>query len=286
MAAGAKNHSMLLTQKDLAGLLEEDDVVVVDCRFDLMNPPQGRAAWAAGHIPGAHYASLDEDLAAPATPDSGRHPLPEAGTFSALLSLWGVGEDTLVVAYDASGGAIAARLWWLMRWAGHSRAALLDGGFPAWEAAGLPVNQSEPRAGHGQFRFETGQMPTLEVADIQEKLTRGTLTLMDARDPVRFAGGHEPIDPVAGHVPGALNRPFNLNLDEHGCFRDPQGLREEFESLLAGRPAAIASMCGSGVTACHNLFAMELAGLPAAALYVGSWSGWITDPARPVAQDN
>ena len=273
---------MLITAGDLAG---RDDVVIVDCRFDLMNPAAGRKAWEQGHIPGAWYADLDLDLASPRGPDTGRHPLPDPDAFARLLGSWGLQPGQLLVAYDDVGGAIAARLWWLLKQGGHHPVALLDGGLAAWEAEGLALDTDRPEPADKHYPLAADGRATITVAELQDGLAADSLTLIDARDPVRFAGGTEPIDPVAGHVPGALNRPFNLNLDAGRRFLDRHTLREQFEALLDGGPGQVVSMCGSGVTACHNLFAMELAGLPPATLYVDSWSGWITDPDRPVGRN-
>jgi len=273
---------MLIRADELAA---REDAVILDCRFDLMDPAAGSAAWQAGHIPGAFYAHLDHDLAGPRRSDSGRHPLPDAAAFARLLGSWGLRPGQLLVAYDDAGGAVAARLWWLLKRAGHHPVALLDGGLQAWQAAGLPLDSVAPAFRDGSYPPASDGRADIGVQELQAGLADGVLTLIDARDPVRFAGGAEPIDPVAGHVPGALNRPFNLNLGDDGCFLEPQELREQFDALLGGGPAQVVSMCGSGVTACHNLFALELAGYPPATLYVDSWSGWITDPARPVARD-
>ena len=270
---------MLIQVQQLA---DTADAVVVDCRFDLMNPEAGREAWQAGHIPGAFYADLDQDLASARRPGSGRHPLPDPTAFATLLGSWGVAPDTLVVAYDNVGGAIAARLWWLLGWVGHEHAALLDGGLQAWEASGFPLSHQVPVGTDNSYPVKPGTLGDIDTEAVSKGLAKGALTLIDARDPARFGGEAEPIDPVAGHVPGALNRPFNLNLDAAGLFKAPPTLRAEFSALLDGQPEAVASMCGSGVTACHNLFAMQLAGLLPARLYVGSWSGWISDPNRPV----
>ncbi|NND54372.1 MAG: sulfurtransferase, partial [Gammaproteobacteria bacterium] len=227
---------------------------------------------------------LDLDLAAPRTDTSGRHPLPTADQLSELFGSWGLTPDKQLIAYDNAGGAVAARLWWLARWAGHEQVALLDGGLQAWEQSGGPLSTARPSNGTGRYPVQPGQLPEMPVHAVEGGVSAGELTLIDARDPVRFAGGAEPIDPVAGHVPGALNRPFNLNLDEQGRFKSPAALAAEFAALLDGQPEPVVSMCGSGVTACHNLFAMTLAGLSPAALYVGSWSEWIRDPARPVGR--
>lgn len=272
--------AMLLSAAQLA--VPADDRVIVDCRFNLARPEAGEQAWRAGHIPGAWYAHLDRDLAGPVTPASGRHPLPAPAALAALFSRWGVGSTTLVVAYDEAGGAIAARLWWLLRWMGHRRAALLDGGLGAWLAQGLPLSTTAPQPGPGRFAGTPGQMPTCDAREITAGLRDRSLALLDARAPSRYLGRDEALDPVAGHVPGALNAPYQHNLGADGRFLDPAGLR----TALSGPAQAarqVAAMCGSGVTACHLIFALERAGLGTASLYPGSWSEWIRDPARPVA---
>jgi len=276
---------LLLDAVELQGLLARDGVRVFDCRFDLADRERGRELWLDEHVPGAAYADLDRDLAGPVTDRTGRHPLPSADAFAAFLARSGWREGMPVVAYDAQGGAFAARLWWLMRSFGQDVVSLLDGGWPAWKAAGGAVAS-------GEERFEATPPPRLrpkpamvQVADgLLAAVERGDVTLLDARDGARYAGRNETIDPVAGHVPGALNRPFPENLDEAGRFRDSATLRGEFDALLGDRPPEeVVHMCGSGVTACHNLFAMERAGLTGSRLYVGSWSHWIRDPDRPVA---
>jgi thiosulfate/3-mercaptopyruvate sulfurtransferase len=260
---------------------------VVDCRFNLRKPEAGRQAWELSHIPGAFYADLDQDLAAPKSAGSGRHPLPDAEQFAALLGSWGVTLDTHVVVYDASGGAIAARLWWLLRWVGHEQVSLLDGGYPAWQRQKLPVSADQPALGPGNYPVQPGRMPVVQTADVELGLAEGTLALLDARDADRFAGKVEPIDKLAGHIPGARNRPFQINLDALGRFRGVADLQESFSDVLSDTDRRLASMCGSGVTACQNLFAMGLAGVDfteaaAPALYVGSWSEWIRSSDRPV----
>lgn len=281
---------MLIPAPMLHALLASDpSCVVVDCRFDLARPDAGENAWRAGHVPGARYAHLDRDLAGPRFPGSGRHPLPDIGQLTRLFSSWGIssgtpGSGTQVVAYDDSGGLIAARLWWLLRWLGHARVALLDGGWQAWLAARLPVASTpSPAPVAGCFRATAGSMPVADTAGIERRLGDRHQLLLDVRTPARYRGEAEPIDPVAGHIPGALNRPCGVNLDERGCFRNPAVLSGEFRQLIAGRAMRdIVVTCGSGVTACHGLFALELAGLPGACLYPGSWSEWIADPRRPV----
>ena len=275
---------MLISAPDLASHLRDPGWIIVDCRFNLMKPDAGRQSYLESHIPGAYYAHLDHDLAAPRRPGTGRHPLPDPAALRALFSSWGVEPATRVIAYDDSSGALAARLWWLLRWMGHRHTGLLDGGFNAWKAAGLPLDSGVPASVSGNFRGEPGHVPTVDVAEIEQDLDRGHLLVLDARTLARFQGREEPIDPVAGHIPGAVNAPFSDNLNADGTFRRPDELRKRFLGLMAGRrPEQVACMCGSGVTACHNLFALDLAGFTGPRLYNGSWSEWVTDPNRPVS---
>jgi len=257
--------------------------VVVDCRFTLTDPQAGRAAHARSHIPGARYADLDQDLSRRPGPRDGRHPLPSAADLAARLGSWGIGNGSTVVAYDEGSGAIAARLWWLLGWLGHDRRLVLDGGLAAWDAAGYPVETQTPRWPPAVFeprRVAHDSVVTTE--DIPATLAAGGL-LVDARGAPRYRGEQEPIDPVAGHVPGALNRPFGENVTAGGRFRAAGELAGELEGLLDGRAASqLVAMCGSGVTACQLLLAMAVAGLEGGKLYAGSWSEWIRDPARPV----
>lgn len=271
----------------LARCLEQPDWVVVDCRFTLTDPPAGRAAYDKGHIPGARYAHLDDDLARQPSAHEGRHPLPDPQRFAATLGRWGIDDRCAVIAYDEGSGAIAARLWWLLRWLGHSRAAVLDGGFAAWQSAGRPLEQREPSVAprHYEPRRPAADA-VVTTREVAERQAAGDL-LVDARAAPRYRGEQEPIDPKAGHVPGARNRPFSANVTPSGAFRPPAELRAELEELLAGRePRRVIAMCGSGVTACHLLLAMELAGLGGGRLYAGSWSEWIRDPHRPIGTGN
>lgn len=270
-------------------LLHDDGAewVVIDTRFDLTAPAKGRSDYLTGHIPGAYYAHLDDDLASPPGPLDGRHPLPEPARLAELLGGWGIGEDTQVVVYDQGGGAIAARLWWLLRWLGHTRVAVLDGGYAAWCEAGYRTDDTDENAAPPRpavFRPRPDPDMVLDVEALARGLAAGEVLLVDARDAARFAGRCEPIDPVAGHVPGALNRPFSDNLDERGRMLSAPRLHSEYAALLAGRPPReLVAMCGSGVTACHLLLAMQVGGLPGGRLYAGSWSEWIRDSARPRA---
>jgi len=261
-------------------------VVVVDCRFNLLKPDAGRVAYQAGHIPGAFYADLDQDLSGPRGPQTGRHPLPDPEQLRALFDRFGITADTRVVAYDEGGGGLAARLWWLLRWMGHESVVLLDGGLAAWQNAGLPLTQTAPVDGQGAFDGQSGQMPVLSTAQVSVALAEDAIRLLDARAEERFFGRVEPIDPVAGHIPGALNVPFSGNLDAGNRFQGAENLAQRYAPLVRGyQPGQIVCMCGSGVTACHGIFALELAGMPGAALYPGSWSEWIRSTERPVATE-
>lgn len=272
----------LVQPEALAAALDERDVVAVDCRFSLADPAAGEQAYRAAHTPGARYAHLDRDLSGHGKRGQGRHPWPDAVAFSARLSDWGIAPNSRVLAYDAGDGAFAARLWCLLKLLGHDAVAVLDGGWARWTALGLPVDAAVPSPSPAAYSatFEASRL--FDADDTRRHLDAGGL-LLDARAPERFRGEVEPIDPVAGHVPGATNRPYASNLAD-GRFKPAAQLRAEFDTLLDGRPAdAVVAMCGSGVTACHHLLAMEHAGLPGAKLFTGSWSGWTSDPSRPVA---
>lgn len=277
----------LVETEVLAAHLDDPAWVVCDCRSVLTDPEAGPKRYAESHIPGARYFHLERDLSGPLSPETGRHPLPDPGKLAAAFSRAGIGADTQVVAYDDAGGPYAARLWWLLRWLGHPKAAVLNGGWQQWLKEERPVTAALPEVQAREFPHrEPDREAWLSTADVLE-VVRGRKhgLLLDARGPVRFRGEEEPIDPVAGHVPGAVNLPFNENLAPDGRFKCPADLRHRFEPLLHGRqPTQLAAMCGSGVTACHNLLAMEVAGIKGARLYAGSWSEWIRDPARPVAR--
>jgi len=258
---------------------------VIDCRHDLLRPDAGQQAYADGHIAGAVFAHLDRDLSGPKTAHSGRHPLPDPDRLVECFRRWGIERDTQIVAYDASGGQFAGRLWWLARWLGHDKVALLDGGWQAALQSGLLVETGESKSMQ-QSRFErTSPLEhPAEVDRVQAIRTDPDWLIIDARSPDRYAGQNETIDPVGGHIPGAVNRFWQSNLQADGRFKPPEQLRSEFAALLGRRTAThVIVQCGSGVTACHHLVAMQLAGITGASLYPGSWSQWITDPKRPIA---
>ena len=284
----------LVQAETLSVGLNRVDLVIVDCRFSLLDPTAGEHAYLISHLPGANYAHLERDLSEMSPHGEGRHPWPPIDVFTAKLSRWGIGPTTQVVAYDDGDGMYAARLWFLLRMLGHEKVAVLDGGWARWTALGLPLS-SAPPVSSAQFRaqYDPKQLcfdaTRLLGSTAVEAHLQGGGMLIDARAPSRFRGEEEPLDRVAGHVPGAVNRHFALNLVEGGhaskVFKSPMQLADEFRALLAGRdPATTVLMCGSGVTACHNLLAMERAGLKGAKLFTGSWSGWIQDPSRPVAR--
>jgi thiosulfate/3-mercaptopyruvate sulfurtransferase len=280
--------STLVTVTELAAALREPRLVVgfvarlvvIDCRFDLTSPEAGEAAYLEAHVPGASYAHLERHLAGPPTTDHGRHPLPSPARLVAVFESFGIANDTRVVAYDAAGGGLAAaRLWWLLRYMGHARVAVLDGGWQAWVAAHQPVMRGREQPQQATFvGAPQGERRVLLVDDLP------TLPLVDARDPARYRGEIEPLDPRAGHIPGARNHFWRLNLDADGRFRSPTALREAFAASLGKLPdAATVHYCGSGVTACHNVLAQVHAGLPEPRVYCGSWSEWCRDPTRPIA---
>lgn len=279
------NWTTLVPAETLAAALGAPGLVPVDCRHALAEPDAGERAWRQLHLPGAGHLRLDRDLSDHRKPARlGRHPLPEAADFTATLARLGVTPEAQVVAYDAGDGAMAAaRLWWLLRLLGHARVAVLDGGIARWLELGLATETAAPliRDGHYEGGFDLLQV--VQSDEVAGRLGEPPGWLLDARAPERFRGEVEPLDPVAGHIPGAINRPYADNLDGLR-FRSPVALRADFLALLAGRdPGDVVLGCGSGVTACHNLLAMEHAGLPGARVHAASWSGWVQDASRPVA---
>ena len=274
----------LVSTADLAAHLDDPLWIVFDCRFTLTDARAGQRAYQAGHIPGARYADLDADLSAPVGTGSGRHPLPDPQVLARKLSDWGVGVNRQVVVYDDSYNSIAVRMWWLLRWLGHPGVAVLDGGWPKWVREKRPATPLAPKPQHALFPHLPEMSQVAHADEILRGLSDPVHLLIDARPERRFTGEYEPLDPVAGHIPGAINWAFEENLDFDGTFLAPEALRENYQGLLQGRaPHEVIHVCGSGVTACHNVLAMEIAGLPGSRLYPGSWSEWITDPSRPIA---
>jgi thiosulfate/3-mercaptopyruvate sulfurtransferase len=256
---------------------------IFDVRHDLFDLDAGLRAYRAGHIPGAQFASIEDDLSGTKTGSNGRHPLPTRDTLVERFRAWGIDSSTQIVAYDAQGGQFAARLWWLSLWLGHRAVAVLDGGWPAWLASGGAIESVAPVPARSDFTAAGSQVRVVDVRDVLAASSARERLLVDARLPERYRGEQEPIDPVAGHIPGAVNRAWQQNLAADQRFKAATELRAEFDALLGGRAAhQVTHQCGSGVTACHNVLAMTVAGLPDSALYSGSWSEWIADPTRPI----
>lgn len=279
--------TQLVSAEETAAHLQDADWVICDCRHELSDYSAGYRAYRAGHIPGARFLHLDVDLSGPKTGLNGRHPLPHPSTFCLRLGALGIDNTKQVVAYDDSGGVFAARLWWMLRWVGHDRAAVLDGGWAAWNRAKLPTTVAQPEIQPGTFTGRARPRTTADSAEILSALQNRQSCLIDARSKDRFQGENETLDPVAGHIPGALNRFFKSNLGEDGRFKPGTALKTEFTAMLNGHtPENVIHQCGSGVTACHNLLAMEIAGLGGSRLYPGSWSEWISDRRRPIAVGN
>jgi thiosulfate/3-mercaptopyruvate sulfurtransferase len=282
------NYDTLISVDEAAGHSGDPAWLFVDCRYTLGDKGKGRRDYEAGHLPGALFASLDDDLASPHVPGkTGRHPLPEKQDWVATLSRWGIQKSTQVIAYDAGAGQSAAgRLWWLLKWAGHDQVAVLDGGIPAWQSAGWSLSMEYPSHRQG-FRFEPAWRDEMQVsaAELSARMASGEVTVLDARAVERYRGEVEPIDPVAGHIPGAISAPFSANITTEGVMAPVSVLSARFGALAPGRRAEdVIVYCGSGVSAIQNLLAFAHAGRGIPRLYPGSWSEWVTDPARPVAR--
>lgn len=280
-------YTTLISAAELKEHLHQPDWAIVDCRFSLAEPERGRRDFLEDHIPGAVYAHLNEDLSGSILPgQTGRHPLPPVNHFARTLTHWGIDAQTQVAAYDDAGGAIAARLWWMLRWLGHEAVAVLDGGWPRWQEGGYPVRAGAETRPPRTFVPEPRPWFLAEVADVQSSAGQPDCCLMDARSADRYRGQNETIDPVAGHIPGAISAPYADNLGPDGLFLPRETLRDRYEKLLGDVPPRQAIVyCGSGVTAAHNLLTMVHAGLGDGRLYAGSWSEWITNPERPVAPE-
>ncbi len=278
--------SPIIQTKQLYEILQQPHLRVIDCRFDLVKPTWGKEGYSQAHIPGAIFADLNLDISSSPTATTGRHPLPDPQTFVEKLANWNISPETQAVVYDTGGGGFAGRLWWMLRAIGHQNVQLLDGGFTQWQRDMLPVSSGIETVPVGQFRYrpEFNQGRHITSQEVFSAFQDPNIRLIDARAPERFQGLSEPIDPVAGHIPGALNRFYGDNLTPEGTFKPASQLRQEFTSLLGDISTDQTIVyCGSGVTSCHHLIAMEIAGLPVAKIYLGSWSEWIRDPDRPIA---
>jgi len=276
-------YTTLIETAALADLLADPSLAIVDCRFDLKDTSAGERGYVAGHIPGAVYAHVDRDLSAEKTGTNGRHPLPDVQTFAATLGRLGIDASTQVVVYDQDTGGFAGRLWWMLRWLGHDGVALLNGGFAKWVAEGRPTRAGAETRARRVFVPHVQPQMVATVADVAALAGNRDWRLLDARAPERYRGEVEPVDKVAGHIPGAVNLPFLENLDSSGTFKPPADLAARFRQVSGSTPPDhLVVYCGSGVTACQNLVAMEHAGLKGAKLYPGSWSEWSSDPSRPI----
>lgn len=281
------SYSTLISTGQLYRHLDVSNWVIIDCRFSLADTEAGVSDYRHGHILKAHYAHLDADLSSQITDYTGRHPLPKVDDLTNKLERWGIDNDSQVIVYDDANGAFAGRLWWLLRYLGHDKVAVLDGGFKQWRKLAYPVTTTLPSTKPGVFRAYRDDSQCLSAIEVQNGLARKDICLIDARSSERYLGEDEPVDPVAGHIPGAINRPFLLNLNQEGLFLSADELQNQFNQVIGTySPDQVVHTCGSGVTACHNLLAMEVAGLSGSKLYPGSWSEWIRDKNRSVAVYN
>ncbi|WP_262964998.1 sulfurtransferase [Methylobacter psychrophilus] len=281
------DYTTLVSAATLYQQLNNPKWVVVDCRFSLADNDAGSHAYRHGHIPDARYAHLNNDLSSAITDFTGRHPLPDFTLLAKKLGAWGVNNDTQVIVYDDASGAFAGRLWWLLRCLGHDKVAVLDGGIKHWQKQSFSITTTLPTIKPNTFRPYLNTNSWLKASQVQNSLAQKTICLIDARTPERYRGEQEPIDPVAGHIPGALNRAFQLNVDNKGLFLPTDSLHSQFKKLIGTtEPEQVVHYCGSGVTACHNLLAMEHAGLSGSKIYAGSWSEWIKDKNRTIVTDN
>ncbi|MDW3096159.1 MAG: sulfurtransferase [Gammaproteobacteria bacterium] len=276
-------YKTIISADELKSIIDQDNVRVFDCRFSLKDPQGGLKSYQSGHLPSAQFADMDTQLSSAMTETSGRHPLPDAGVFQAQLKAWGINNDTQVIAYDDISGAFAARLWWMMRWMGHDKVAVLDGGMQQWTQQGLPLSKDDVEFPEGGFSGSAKMDWLVDIQTVITKLAANKVTLIDARAADRFTGKDKNTDPVPGHVPGANNLPFAGNLTKEGLFETPDIINQRFANIIQDQPLTnVVNMCGSGVTACHNLLALAVAGAPPTKIFIGSWSQWIRDPSRPV----
>lgn len=278
------SYKTIISCATVAEHLDDQNWIIIDCRFNLADTKAGSYQYRHGHIPNARYAHLDQDLSSHITTKTGRHPLPVIKAFCQKLGQWGISNNTQVIAYDDASGAFAARLWWLLRYFGHDNVAVLDGGFKQWQQEKLVTTTELPKITTAIFRPYINDNIFLNADQVENKLAKKAITLIDARAPERFSGQTEPLDPIAGHIPGACNRLFLTNLTEQGLFLSPEILQQQFQQLIEPKTAQdVVHMCGSGVTACHNVLAMEYAGLTGSKLYAGSWSEWIRNQNHAIA---
>ncbi len=278
------SYQTIISIDDLNQNLSNDNWYIFDCRFSLKDPNEGFNKFNQGHIPGAQFANMDNDLSSPKSESSGRHPLPNPDIFIQKLRDWGVNNDSQIVCYDDVSGAYAARMWWLLYWLGHQDVAVLDGGIEKWIEKNFPIETEVKQRSLGSFSGMANDDMWVDIGFVEQQLEQGQITLLDARPATRFTAEDQKTDPVPGHIPGAINYPFADNLDQQGMLLPAEELRQRFTQIFAtNQQKQIINMCGSGVTACHNLLAMNIAGFPMPRLYVGSWSEWIRDQNRPVA---
>ncbi|MEM8843975.1 MAG: sulfurtransferase [Pseudomonadota bacterium] len=278
------DYTTIISADELAEIINQDKVRIFDCRFSLKDPQGGLKSYQSGHIPNAQFADMDTQLSSAMSPTSGRHPLPNADHFIKQLCDWGVSNDTQVIAYDDMNGAFAARLWWMMRWVGHNKVAVLNGGLDKWTEQGCSLTQDTVEFPKSDFSGEANMDWLVDIDTVRSQLEAGKITLIDARSADRFTAKDQNTDPVPGHIPGATNLPFGGNLASDGLMQAPEAIKQRFENAIKDRPHDdVVNMCGSGVTACHNLLAQAVAGMPPMKVFIGSWSQWIKDPSRPVA---
>ena len=277
-------YNTIISADELAKIIDNDDVRIFDCRFLLKDPQGGLKKYQEGHLPNAQFADMDTQLSSAMTEQSGRHPLPSAMDLIEQLQAWGISNDTQVIAYDDISGAFAARMWWMLRWMGHNKVAVLDGGMQKWQANGGELSTDIPSFTAGNFDAEIHDDWLVDIETVQAELANKNITLIDARAADRFTGKDQKTDPVPGHVPGANSLPFGGNLTAEGTFAAAEVIQARFSKLITDQPLdKVVNMCGSGVTACHNLLALEIAGITPTKLFIGSWSQWIRDTSRPVA---
>ena len=278
------SYKTIISAENLIESLPDENTLVFDCRCDIKDTTYGIQAYTEGHIPGSIYVNVDTDLASEKTPSSGRHPLPDADALSEKLSQWGLSSEKQAVIYDDASGAFAGRMWWILKWLGHKKVAVLDGGLGSYMSTGGKLTTDETIFEKNIFTPNIQSEMVVEITDVEEAQYKMNKLIIDARSKERYLGIKDLVDPIAGHVPGAISHPLSLNLNKDGKFRSPEDLKLAFDKIIADTTSEnVISMCGSGITACHNILAMEIAGIKGIKLYVGSWSEWITDKSRPIA---